>query len=396
MREKTPGDSPPSNVAALWNAARAGSFSPGAKLALGTIGCDLKGPVQEPMDGRAKQPMHAPAHDVEQVEGTMAKREPLTEKEAAELFSHVDDAGVVDLDQDAAGGGDAKRARRAKYDPLSSEDPSGSKTGNAISRTAILSILLVIAIIVGMQIAYGINRRLNTANLSKTADVETVEHAMESGVEWGNGFTQFPEDYTVIEASEETGVIEVSVVDTDSEDELELLSNSQIQSSALATNALLNDKVTRVVYNVYVLVDEDGEMQHDSFFGMIDAQGTRKAMLTFIWTKSEADSSSSIDWELQILGMDEATTEAIQEQVNSVSSLANDTTVTQQELEDEQAEQELEQSEHGSDVFLGHSEDELLTEEQEDDTFDLSFLTGDEDEDEEAEESEEAEDSSAE
>ena len=332
----------------------------------------------------------------------MAKKEPLTEKEAAELFSHVDDSGVVSSDEDAAGGSEARRARRATYDPLSSEDPSGSKSGNAISRTAILSILLVIAIIVGMQIAYGINRRLNTANLSKTADVETVEHAMESGVEWGNGFTQFPEEYTVVEASEETGVIEVSVVDTDSEDELELLSNSQIQSSALATNALLNDKVTRVIYNVYVLVDEDDEMQQDLFFGMIPARGTRKAMLTFIWTKSEADSGSSIDWELKILGMDEATTEAIQEQVNSVSSITNDTTISQQELEAEEAEQELEQSEHGSEVFLGYSEDESLTEELEDDTFDFSFLTGDgdegedEDEDEEAEESEDGEDSSAE
>ena len=332
----------------------------------------------------------------------MAKKEPLTEKEAAELFSHVDDSGVVSSDEDAAGGSEARRARRATYDPLSSEDPSGSKSGNAISRTAILSILLVIAIIVGMQIAYGINRRLNTANLSKTADVETVEHAMESGVEWGNGFTQFPEEYTVVEASEETGVIEVSVVDTDSEDELELLSNSQIQSSALATNALLNDKVTRVIYNVYVLVDEDDEMQQDLFFGMIPARGTRKAMLTFIWTKSEADSGSSIDWELKILGMDEATTEAFQEQVNSVSSITNDTTISQQELEAEEAEQELEQSEHGSEVFLGYSEDESLTEELEDDTFDFSFLTGDgdegedEDEDEEAEESEDGEDSSAE
>ena len=317
----------------------------------------------------------------------MAKKEPLSEEEAAELFSHVDEAGVVDPDRVASGEGDeGGEGSRPKFDPLSNQDPSGSKASDAISHTAILVVLLVLLIVLGMQIAYGVNRRLNTANLSRTADVETVEHAMESGVEWGNGFTQFPEEFTVDEASEETGVIEVSVVDTDSEDELELLSNSQIQSSALATNALLNDKVTRVIYNVYVLVDEDGNMQQDSFFGMIPATGTKKAMLTFIWDKSESDTGSSIDWELNILGMDDATTEAIQEQVNSVSSLTNDTTITQQELEAEIDEQELEQGSHGADVFFGYDEDESLVDVLEDETFDLSFLTGgDDDEDAEAE-----------
>ena len=329
----------------------------------------------------------------------MAKKEPLTEEEAAELFSHVDESGVVSAADDGSSPSERKRVRRAKFDPLSSDDPSGSKTGNAISRTAILSILLVIAIIVGMQIAYGVNRRLNTANLSSTADVETVEHAMESGVEWGNGFTQFPEDFTVIEASEETGVIEVSVVDTDSEDELELLSNSQIQASALATNALLNDKVNRVVYNVYVLVDEDGEMQQDSFFGMIPAQGTKKAMLTFVWTKSESEDASNIDWELTIIGMDEETTEAIQEEVNSVSSLANDTTITQQELEDEQNEQELEQGLHGTSIFLGYDGDAASDADEDDEAFDLSFLTESTDGEADAEadaEDEDAEDEDAE
>ena len=72
--------------------------------------------------------------------------------------------------------------------------------------------------------------------------------------EWGNGFTQFPREFTVNEASEKTGTIEVSVVDSDSRNELELLSNSQIQASALATNALLNEKINRVVYNVLSLI----------------------------------------------------------------------------------------------------------------------------------------------
>ena len=38
------------------------------------------------------------------------------------------------------------------------------------------------------------------------------------------------------------------MLDTSSANELELLSNGQIQAAALATNALLNDKIDRVVY----------------------------------------------------------------------------------------------------------------------------------------------------
>ena len=40
------------------------------------------------------------------------------------------------------------------------------------------------------------------------------------------------------------------------------------QAAALATNALLNDKIDRVVYNVHAYIDEDSNIQHDSFFGM--------------------------------------------------------------------------------------------------------------------------------
>ena len=125
------------------------------------------------------------------------------------------------------------------------------------------------------------------------------------------------------------------VVDTDSRNELELLSNSQIQASALATNALLNDKINRVVYNVYTLVDDSGVFQHDSLFGFIPARGTRRAMLTFVWTKSQSGTPSNIDWELKIIGMDDDLAEAIQTQVNSVSSLAENPGATQGEIDEE-------------------------------------------------------------
>lgn len=292
----------------------------------------------------------------------MSKRHNMTPDEAEELFSELDASGVLDPDRAAAREGRAKRrlfmrrtagatavaereaadrersrARTGKIDPLSEQDPSGSQVGKTISRTAVVVILGVFVFVLGMQIVYGVSRRLNTANLSDRTNSETVEHAMESGVEWGNGFTQFPRDFTVDEASEKTGVVEVSVVDTDFRNELELLSNSQIQASALATNALLNEKINRVVYNVYALVDESGAFQHDSLFGFIPARGARRAMLTFVWTKSQSSVPANIDWELKIIGMDDDLAEAIQEQVNSVSSLTENPGASQAEIDEEQS-----------------------------------------------------------
>lgn len=292
----------------------------------------------------------------------MSKRHNMTPDEAEELFSELDASGVLDPDRAAAREGRAKRrlfmrrtagatavaereaadrersrARAGKIDPLSEQDPSGSQVGKTISRTAVVVILGVFVFVLGMQIVYGVSRRLNTANLSDRTNSETVEHAMESGVEWGNGFTQFPRDFTVDEASEKTGVVEVSVVDTDFRNELELLSNSQIQASALATNALLNEKINRVVYNVYALVDEPGAFQHDSLFGFIPARGARRAMLTFVWTKSQSSVPANIDWELKIIGMDDDLAEAIQEQVNSVSSLTENPGASQAEIDEEQS-----------------------------------------------------------
>lgn len=292
----------------------------------------------------------------------MSKRHNMTPDEAEELFSELDASGVLDPDRAAAREGRAKRrlfmrrtagatavaereaadrersrARAGKIDPLSEQDPSGSQVGKTISRTAVVVILGVFVFVLGMQIVYGVSRRLNTANLSDRTNSETVEHAMGSGVEWGNGFTQFPQDFTVDEASEKTGVVEVSVVDTDFRNELELLSNSQIQASALATNALLNEKINRVVYNVYALVDESGAFQHDSLFGFIPARGARRAMLTFVWTKSQSSVPANIDWELKIIGMDDDLAEAIQEQVNSVSSLTENPGASQAEIDEEQS-----------------------------------------------------------
>lgn len=315
----------------------------------------------------------------------MAKKAPLTSEEVVELFSELDESGVLDPDRkkDRAkrrslfararkNGGDeavsalvedgkkSRRARRAAIDPLSEQDPSGSQVGKTISRTGALVIAGVLLFVLGMQVVYGVNRRLNTANLSENVDRFTVEHAMESGVEWGNGFTQFPAAFSVDEADESSGVVEVTVVDTDSANELELLSNSQIQAAALATNALLNEKIDRVVYNVCALVNRDGSYAHDRLFGFVPASGTRKTILTFIWTKESSQYSNYIDWKLKIVGMDDSTTGKIQEQVNSVSSLIENDVITQNEVNEERLEMQREHLLHGSEIFRGGPREKSL------------------------------------
>lgn len=310
-----------------------------------------------------------------------------TQDEVVELFSELDDSGLLDPDRvrdrssRLRARGDflshgrrlaehdrderakqetliteqgAARARAARsLDPLSGADPSGSTADRKITVMACVFMLLVLAIVLGMQIWYGVSRRLNTANLSETVNSRTVGSALEGGLEWGNGFTQFPETFRVDEADERTGIVEVTVVDTDSANELELFSNSQIQAAALATNALLNDSINQVVYNVDALLDENGSIQHDGLFGFLRAQGTERQIFTFVWTKHKSESSSTIDWELRIIGIDNQIAERIQEQVNSVSSLIETPGVTQDDIEASQHEQELARSLRGQEVLRG-------------------------------------------
>lgn len=284
------------------------------------------------------------------------KNKALDADEAQRLFSELDDSGVIDpmlAVEGATARDERRRARRRHVDPLSDQDPSGSKVGQTITRTSVAVILVILAIVVGMQVVYGVSRRLSTANLSENVDVKTVDHAMQTGVEWGDGFTQFPATYTVDEANEKTGVVRVSVVNTDAKNELELLSSSQIQAAALATNALLNEKVNRVVYNVSTLVREDGSFARDRFFGFVPAQGAQKSILSFIWTKEHSGDASSIDWKLQIIGMDDEIAGKIQDQVNSVSSLIDTPAVTQRELDREREQRYHEHLLHGSEIFTG-------------------------------------------
>ena len=166
--------------------------------------------------------------------------------------------------------------------------------------------------------------------------------------------------FTVNAADERSGVVEVSVVDTDSANELQLFSNSQIQAAALATNALLNDNINQVVYNVSAKLDENGHITYDRFLGLLPASGEERAIFTFIWTKYRSGESSNIDWELRIIGMDEDIAARIQEQVNSVSSLIDTPGINQDDLDAQNEELELERSLMGSEQYLGGSAEKSL------------------------------------
>lgn len=320
----------------------------------------------------------------------MAKKHQLTPDEVTELFSELDESGVLDPNRVrsrqkrmkarsfAQRTGDAAAiaaldeetpdAAARSIDPLSGADPSGSRVDHTITRTAVAFLVLMLALVLGLQIWYGVNRRLNTANLSETVNTQTVSTALEGGLEWGNGFTQFPRTFTVNQADERSGVVEVSVLDTDSANELELFSNSQIQAAALATNALLNDHINQVVYNVAAMVDDDGNITQASLFGLIPAQGSERTIFTFVWTKHKSEESSNIDWELRIIGMDEEIAGRIQEQVNSVSSLIEDPGVSQDDIEAQAYERELEQQLKGSEVFTGGAPEKSVDDLVPDDT----------------------------
>ena len=198
----------------------------------------------------------------------------LNADEAEALFAKVDETGHTDEER-------ARRERRHRkekgasvdVDPLAGDDPSGSNVEKVITRTAVGFVLLFLVGVVVFQVGFGVIRRANTANLSENANVRTVASALRGGVEWGNGFTQFPEDFSVQEADENTGRIEVTVTDTSSEKALECFAGSQVQATAFAVNALLNPKINTVVYHVNVHMSADGEIERTRLFGFLRPTG---------------------------------------------------------------------------------------------------------------------------
>jgi len=240
----------------------------------------------------------------------------LTGEEAERLFARVDETGH-DNEQTAR---HQHRRRIEKgqgvlVDPLSEDDPSGSTVGKAITRTAVGFVLIFLAIVVIAQVSCGVVRRANTANLSENVNVESVASALRGGVEWGNGFTQFPEDFSVQEADESAHRVEVTVVDTSSKDALECFSGSQIQATAFSVNALLNPNINTVIYHVNVHFDDKGEFQQSQLFGFLKPTGAVRTFMTFIWTKTTTE--DGVRFNCTITGVDTNVQAELRERITS-------------------------------------------------------------------------------
>ena len=245
-----------------------------------------------------------------------SQRGALSADEAEELFSTVDHSGHSDEERARR-----QRARRREkgvsvdVDPLSGDDPSGSDVSKVITRTAVTFVLVFLVAVVAGQVIFGVVRRLNTAHLAETASVRTVADALRGGVEGGDGFTQYPAESTAQEADENTGRIEVSVIDSNSSSALECFSSSQVQATALAVNALLNPNIDTVVYHVSVHVGPDGKMQQSSLFGFLSPTGDVTSFMTFVWRKTQ--SATGVNFSCTITGIDETVQTELRDQVTT-------------------------------------------------------------------------------
>lgn len=240
----------------------------------------------------------------------------LSADEAERLFATVDETGHSNE-------GRARRERRHRHDagvsvevdPLSGDDPAGDDTERRIQRTAVTLTIVVLVAVIAAQLAYSIVRRLNTRSLAESATVSTVADALHVGVEWGDGYTSFPQEFSVQEADENTGRIEVTVVDSTSTNALQCFAQGQIQATAFSVNALLNPKIDTVVYNVNVHLDDDGNFEHDSLFGFLRPKGNITTFMTFTWTKAQYE--SGVQFSCTISGLDAQTEQLIRDSITT-------------------------------------------------------------------------------
>ncbi len=240
----------------------------------------------------------------------------LDAKNAEILFATVDETGHTNAET-----AKKQRLRRRRFgnavavDPLSTEDPSGSNIEHVIAITAVSFVVIFFVLVVVSQVAIGVIRRNSTANLATEVSVKAVGSAMSGGVEWGNGFTQFPERFSVEEADENTHRIEVTVTDTTSKDLLEVFAGSQIQAAALSINSLLNPNINTVIYHVQVYFNENNKLQHSNLFGILPPQGTPRTLITFIWTKTITD--NGVRFHCTIKGVDKEIADKLRANITS-------------------------------------------------------------------------------
>ena len=184
-----------------------------------------------------------------------------------------------------------------------------------MTRTTTIFLVVFFLAVVTLQVSCGVMRRVSTRSLGNDASISSVVAAMSNGVEWGNGYTQFPEDFSVQEADENTHRIEVTVTDTSSSDVLGVFSTSQIQAAALATNALMNPDINTVIYNVNVHVNKAGKIQTSRFFRYLKPTGEQKTLMTFIWTKTST--AQGVRFNCSITGVDSATEKQLRKSITN-------------------------------------------------------------------------------
>lgn len=249
------------------------------------------------------------------------RKNELTDEEAAALFSRLDETG-----HDNEAKAQKQHARRkatgqsVEFDPLSGKDPSGADYEKHIRRASVLFVFITIALVVGAQLFVAVGRRDNTTTLAREINVHTVTAALRNGVSWGTGYTQFPFEFTIQEADENTGRIEITVVDSNSRDEAETFAQAQIQATAFGINALQNPNINTVIYHTAVHQNANNKMQHALFYGLVLPTGKTKSVVTFTWTKNPSKGSNGFDWSCNVSGVDDAMAQKIREKTGMGTS----------------------------------------------------------------------------
>ena len=255
------------------------------------------------------------------VEVKRTTRGALSGDEAERLFATVDETGHSNEER-------AKKQHKLRkeghesvvVDPLAGEDPSGANTDRLITRSAIIFVTVFLVLVMLLQVGWGYVRRVTTSTLAEDASMQSVVSALNMGVEWGGGFTQFPSEFSVQEADENTHRIEVTVTDSASSSELDAFATAQVQASALSVNALLNPNIDTVVYHVKVRRDDSGHFQRDRFFGYLHPTGAATPFMTFVWTKTTSE--DGVRFDCAITGMDNQTQENLHKTITSKSTPA--------------------------------------------------------------------------
>ncbi len=206
--------------------------------------------------------------------------------EVEALFATVDDTGH----SNEARAEEQRKTRKRlgvpeQVDPLQDTTPGNTNVEKLIRTTTMIFVISVFLIVVLSQVGCSVARRYATANLASNVSYDTVYKALDNGVEWGDGFTYFPDEFTVIEANERTHRVEVAVENVTSKTAVDIFSTSNIQATALAVNALLNPDIDVVVYHVDIHEDADGDPATSKFFGLLKPSGETKRFLTFVWSK---------------------------------------------------------------------------------------------------------------